>query len=176
MITLGLDMASKKSGYSLFYDKELVEYGLWEIPNAEEIDWRNRIIWMSNQLNNYINKHKIDKIFIEDVPLRLENPQTLKILSALQGAIISICTLNDIEIKFISVSKWRSDLGLFNGTKKGTEREELKKSSIDYANKTFGLNLVWKSKSSKFNQDDIADSINVAYSQIKNDRKTFGRR
>ena len=86
MITLGLDMASKKSGYSLFYDKELVEYGLWEIPNAEEIDWRNRIIWMSNQLNNYINKHKIDKIFIEDVPLRMENPQTLKILSALSIA------------------------------------------------------------------------------------------
>ena len=46
MITLGLDMSSKKSGYSLFDDKELKLYGLWEIP--EDItEWRDRIIWMS---------------------------------------------------------------------------------------------------------------------------------
>ncbi|MBQ0112308.1 MAG: hypothetical protein KBT03_04175 [Bacteroidales bacterium] len=175
MITLGLDMASKKSGYSLFDNKDLVEYGLWEIPNADEIDWRDRVVWMSNQLNNFIQTHKVDKIYIEDVPLRMENPQTLKILSALQGAVISVCTTNNIKAQFIGVSQWRSALGLFNGSRKGTEREELKKSSIDYANKTFGLNLVWKSKSSKFNQDDIADSINVAYSQLI-EKKNFGRR
>ena len=38
--------------------------------------------------------------------------------------------------------------------------------SIDYANKTFNINLVWKSNTSKFNEDDIADSLNIAWSQI----------
>ena len=33
-------------------------------------------------------------------------------------------------------------------------------------NNLFGLDLVYKSPSSKFNQDDIADSINIAWSQI----------
>ena len=36
----------------------------------------------------------------------------------------------------------------------------------DYVNDVFGIDLVYKSPSSKFNQDDIADSINVAWSQI----------
>ena len=51
----------------------------------------------------------------------------------------------------------------------------MKKSSVEYANKTFGLELAWKSKTSKFNQDDLADAINVAFSQII-DKKQFGRR
>ena len=38
--------------------------------------------------------------------------------------------------------------------------------SVDYVNNLFGLDLVYKSPSSKFNQDDIADSINIAWSQI----------
>ena len=38
--------------------------------------------------------------------------------------------------------------------------------SVDYVNQTFGLDLIYKSPTSKFNQDDIADSINIAWSQI----------
>ena len=174
MITLGLDMSSKKSGYSLFDDKELKLYGLWEIP--EDItEWRDRIIWMSQQLDVFVKTHKVDQVFVEDVPLSMANPLTLKVLSALQGMIISVCTINNLKVLFIGVSQWRSALGLFTGTRKGTTREEMKKSSVEYANKTFGLNLVWKSKSSKYNNDDISDAINVAYSQLI-ERKQFGRR
>ena len=174
MITLGLDMSSKKSGYSLFNDKELKLYGLWEIP--EDItEWRDRIVWMGRQLDSFAKEHKVDQVFVEDVPLSMANPQTLKILSALQGMIISVCTLNNLKVSFIGVSQWRSALGLFTGTRKGTTREEMKKSSVEYANNTFGLDLVWKSKTSKFNQDDLADAINVAFSQII-DKKQFGRR
>lgn len=174
MITLGLDMSSKKSGYSLFDDKELKLYGLWEIP--EDItEWRDRIIWMSQQLDVFVKTHKVDQVFVEDVPLSMANPLTLKVLSALQGMIISVCTINNLKVSFIGVSQWRSALGLFTGTRKGTTREEMKKSSVEYANKTFGLNLVWKSKSSKYNNDDISDAINVAYSQLI-ERKQFGRR
>ena len=43
----------------------------------------------------------------------------------------------------------------------------MKKSSIEYANKTFEINLKWVSPSSKKNEDDIADAINVCWSQIK---------
>ena len=96
MITLGLDMSSKKSGYSLFDDKELKEYGLWEIP--EDItEWRDRIIWMSQQLDVFVKTHKVDQVFVEDVPLSMANPLTLKVLSALQGMIISVCTINLLE-------------------------------------------------------------------------------
>lgn len=174
MVTLGLDMSSKSSGYSLFYDKELKLYGVWKIP--EDItEWRDRIVWMSNQLNKFVKEHKVDQVFVEDVPLSMANPQTIKILSALQGMIISVCAVNKLKVSFIGVSQWRSALGLFTGHRDGTTREAMKKSSIEYANKTFGLDLVWKSKSSKYNNDDQADAINIAYSQIT-EHKQFGRR
>lgn len=173
MITLGLDMSSKSSAYSIFNDKELIEYKLWKIPD-DITEWRDRILWMGKQLDACINSHSIDKIYCEDVPLIMANPQTLKILSALQGMVIGVVSSNDLEVEFVSVSKWRSDLGLFTGKQKDMGREEMKKSSIEYANKTFGLELIWKSPSSKFNQDDLSDSINVAWSQIN--KAKFGRK
>lgn len=164
--TLGLDMSSNSSAFSLFENRTLVEYGLWKIP--EDIkEWRNKILWMGEQLNDYISKHEIDRIYCEDVPLIMANPQTLKILSALQGMVLGVVSSNGMKVEFIGVSKWRSDIGLFTGDKKDMGREEMKKSSIEYSNNKFGLNLVWKSKSSKFNQDDISDAINVAWSQIQ---------
>ena len=51
-----------------------------------------------------------------------------------------------------------------------TDTTNLNKSTRDLQK-----NLIWKSKSSKKNQDDISDAICVAYSQIK-PRKTFGRK
>ena len=41
------------------------------------------------------------------------------------------------------------------------------------ANKEFNLSLVYKSPSSKFNEDDISDAILLGKSQI--DKKIFGK-
>jgi DeoR/GlpR family transcriptional regulator of sugar metabolism len=79
---------------------------------------------------------------------------------------MGVCVANNVKVTFISVSTWRSALGLFDKTQKGKERDEMKQKSIEMANKIFGLNLVYKSPSSKFNQEDEADAILVAYSQI----------
>lgn len=171
-MTLGLDMSSKSSAYSIFDGEKLVEYALWKIPD-DIIDWRERILWMGKQLNDCIRTHNIDKIYCEDVPLIMNNPQTLKILSALQGVIIGVVASNDLLVEFINVSKWRSDIGLFKGTRDKMGREEMKKSSIEYANETFGLKLIWKSPTSKFNMDDLSDAINVAWSQIHKKKTKF---
>lgn len=176
MIVLGLDMSSKSSAYSIFDGKELVEYALWKIPD-DITDWRERILWMGKRLDECIKMHKIDKIYCEDVPLIMNNPQTLKILSALQGVVLGVVASNDMEVEFISVSKWRSDIGLFKGSRDKMGREEMKKSSIEYANKTFELNLIWKSPTSKFNEDDLADSANIAWSQIApQEKKTINKK
>lgn len=176
MISLGLDMSSTKSGYGLFKDDKLIDYGVWAIPK-DIVDWRDRAFWMGDRLKEFIVTHKIDIIYIEDVPLIMKNPQTLKILAFLQGIIAGIVTAFNIKVKYIAVSKWRADLGLFTGKRKDTERELMKQSSIEYANKTFGLDLIWKSKTSKYNQDDIADAMNIAYSQIKpKNNNAFGRK
>ena len=65
-------------------------------------------------------------------------------------------------------NEWRSKVGLFDGKRESTKREEMKQKSIELVNKEFGLDLKWFSKSSKFNQDDISDSILIAYSYFIN--------
>lgn len=162
--TLGLDMSSNKSGYALFDDKKLITYGLWE--PKDKMEWRDRVIYMGEQLDDFLKHNEVNQVYCEDVPLMMKNPQTLKMLSALQGVLMGICVANNVKVTFISVSTWRSALGLFDKTQKGKERDEMKQKSIEMANKTFGLNLVYKSPSSKFNQEDEADAILVAYSQI----------
>ena len=190
-IVLGLDMSSHKSGYALFVNKELVDYGAWEMTNAQESDWRKRIAFMANCVGQYCVHHDVDVIYAEDVPPTLENSQTVKVLSALQGMLIAISILNDIEINFIPVKTWKQKIGInlasskannackkrikesfgkdatknLNKVKSWTKAWE-KKLSVDYANHVFGLDLIYKSPSSKFNNDDIADSINIAWSQI----------
>lgn len=190
-VVLGLDMSSHKSGYALFVNKELVDYGVWEITNAQESDWRKRIAFMANCVGQYCVHHDVDVIYAEDVPPTLENSQTVKVLSALQGMLIAISILNDIDINFIPVKTWKQKIGInlasskannackrrikesfgkdatknLNKVKSWTKAWE-KKLSVDYVNHVFGLDLIYKSPSSKFNNDDIADSINIAWSQI----------
>ena len=184
-------MSSHKSGYALFVNKELVDYGAWEMTNAQESDWRKRIAFMANCVGQYCVRHDVDVIYAEDVPPTLENSQTVKVLSALQGMLIAISILNDIDINFIPVKTWKQKIGInlasskannackkrikesfgkdatknLNKVKNWTKAWE-KKLSVDYVNHVFGLDLIYKSPSSKFNNDDIADSINIAWSQI----------
>ena len=191
MNILGLDMSSQKSGYALFKDKELIDYGMWELDSSKEHDWRTRIAFMANCVHKYCRSHFIDTIYVEDVPPILENTQTIKVLSALQGMLIAIATQHNIDIEFIPVKTWKQKIGInlvsskennackkrikenskadtqkkLNKVKGWTKAWE-KKMSVDYANNLFGLELVYKSPTSKFNQDDIADSINIAWSQI----------
>lgn len=191
MNVLGLDMSSQRSGYSLFKDKNLVDYGVWELDSNQEHDWRNRIAFMADCVHKYCRSNLIDVIYVEDVPPILENTQTVKVLSALQGMLIAIASQHDIDIEFVPVKTWKQRIGInlvsskenneckrrikerfgdksqkpLNKVKNWTKAWE-KKLSVDYVNDLFGLELVYKSPTSKFNQDDIADSINIAWSQI----------
>ena len=191
MNILGLDLSSQKSGYSLFVNENLVDYGVWEMTTHDEKDWRKRIAWMADCVGQYCIDNGVREIYVEDVPPMLENSQTIKVLSALQGMIIAIASLHDINVHFVPVKRWKTKIGInltaskenndckqrikeYFGkfatkplnTVKGWVKGWEKKLSVDYANHVFGLDLVYKSPSSKFNQDDIADSINIAWSQI----------
>lgn len=162
MIVMGLDASTSSTGWSIFDDKELKAYGLIK-PNGE--DWRERIVNQAPQLVEIISKYKPEKIYMEDVPLKSKFPKVLVQLGAVQGFIYGVTASLDVPVVFLGPSEWRSPMGLFDGTREGTKRDELKKKSIEKANKLFGLDLLWVSPKSKFNQDDEADAILIAYSQ-----------
>lgn len=193
MNILSLDMSSKKSGYALFTNGKLKDYGLWEIDTSNEQDWRKRVAFMANCVNKYCRGKAIDTIYVEDVPPITENMQTTKVLSALQGMLIAMAVQRDIDIEFVPVKAWKSGVGIniTNSKENNICKEHLKetygdgakpylsklkrltkayekKLSVEYANKLFDINLIYKSPTSKKNQDDIADAICIgAFSIFK---------
>lgn len=170
MILLGLDASSSSTGWSVFDNKGLAAYGIIK-PEGE--DWRERLVNQGDKLKEIIEKYRPNKIIMEDVPLKSGNSKVLVILGAVQGFIYGIAASYNIPVEFILPSEWRSPLGLYDGTREGTKRKELKRKSIEKANELFGLNLVWVSPSSKFNQDDVSDAILLCYSYIK--PRKFGK-
>lgn len=160
----GVDASTKSTGWSIFDGKELIGYGIIK-PDGK--DWRERIVNQAPKLIEIINKYHPEKIYMEDVPLKAQNPHVLVQLGAVQGFFYGVAASFDIPIEFLAPSQWRSPMGLFDGTREGTKRAEMKRKSVEKANELFGLNLIWKSPSSKFNEDDIADAVLVAYSQVK---------
>ena len=164
MIVCGIDASTRSTGFSIFKDKELIDYGMIK-PEGE--DWRERMTNQGPELIKILAKYHPDKIYMEDVPLKARNPKVLVQLGAVQGFFYGLAASFGIPIVFLNPSEWRSPMGLFDGTKEGTKRTEMKRKSIEKVNELFGLGLVWKSPSSVRNQDDIADAVLVAYSQIK---------
>ena len=169
-ITMGIDASTTSTGWSIFKGSELVAYG---IVQPEGTDWRDRLIHEGPQLAKIIQKYSPEKIYLEDVPLKSGNAKALVVLGAVQGFLCGLIAQYEIPIEFLLPSEWRSPLGLYDGTRDGTKRAELKHKSILKANELFGLDLVWKSPNSKYNQDDASDAILIAYSQVK--KRRFGR-
>ena len=121
------------------------------------------------QLKEIIEKYHPTQIIMEDVPLNGKGGlKILVVLGAVQGMILGLASSYGIPIKFVTPNEWRSKVGLFTGNRDDTKRDEMKKKSVEFVNQEFGLKLKWISKSSKFNEDDISDSILIAYSQILN--------
>lgn len=162
-IILSLDASTTSTGWAIFDKRGLSGYG---VIKPEGDDWRDRLLHQGNELKEVIEKFHPNKIMMEDVPLKSNNAKILVILGAVQGYILGIASSYGIPIKFVFPSEWRSPLNLYDGTRDGTKRKELKRKSIEKANEIFGLNLVWVSPSSKKNMDDISDAILLGYSQI----------
>lgn len=161
---MGIDASTTSTGWSIFDESNLIAYGAIK---PKGVNWRDRIINEGPELKKIIEKYRPEYIYMEDVPLKKGNVKTLMILGAVQGFIYGIISLFKIPVIFLNPSGWRSSIGLFDGTKEGRLREELKKKAIEKANKEFNLNLVWKSTSSKFNEDDQAEAILICYSQVR---------
>ena len=170
MIYLGLDASTTKTGYAIFDDDKLIEYG---VISSDKKDWRKRILVIAHELCKLIRNSKIEFIVVEDVPIIGGRVTSAKILGVVQGMVLTIASAMKVPIEFIPVTTWRSLMGLFDGTRKGVSREEMKRKSIELANKLFGLQLNWYSPSSTKNDDDISDAILIAYSYIKGKIKGF---
>lgn len=178
---LSLDASTTHIGWAIFEEDDLIDYGRI-IPN-EKLEWRARIQESSKSLIEIINKYKLSKIYAEDIPLMNKQMSTLVQLGCCQGLILTLSSAYNIPIEFVSVSTWRKNIGLFDGTEKGKERDEMKIKSIRKANELFNINLPLEftnngNFSPRKSNDDTADAILLYCStrdKYRIKQKSFGK-
>ena len=112
MYILGLDMSTQKTGYAIFENNKLIDYGCFEMLSTQEKDWRVRIKYMANQLGKLMGQYEFDKVYIEDVPPIINNSQTVKTLGALQGIVLGVTGVYTVPIEFIPVETWKNKLNI----------------------------------------------------------------
>lgn len=165
MIVMGIDASTTATGISIFDDAQLI-YHNTIYPEGK--NWRDRLFHQAPVLDKIIKRYKPIKACVEDVPLKASGGmKTLVILGAVQGMVYTMLAANNVQAIFVSPTKWRSELGLFDGTNEGKKRDILKEKAVKMVNDIFNLELKWYGPNSKKSQDDEAESILIAYSYIR---------
>ena len=168
MIVMGIDGSITSSGWSIFESDNCSRIASGRIcPTGN--NWREKIEKEWVLFSELFEKYRPKKIYMEDVPMK-DGKLTIMKLGAVQGMVICLASQYGSDVQFLLPSEWRSDLGLFDGTRQGTHRDILKKKAIEMANKLFGLNLLWIKEKSKKNEDDESEALLIAYSQIKKEK------
>lgn len=162
MILIGIDASTTSSGWSVFQNEKLIAHGCVK-PKSK--DWRDRIMEESVFFTELIQEYNPDTICAEAMPLKPGN-HTLETLGAVHGMLLCLCAKYKIKPMFLLPSKWRKVVGLYDGTREGLKREVLKEKAIIMANEIFGLKLKWYGPKSKKSEDDEAEALLIAYSQI----------
>ena len=169
---LGLDMATKKTGYGLLDEEaNLYDYGVIRTISEEP---RDRIREVYDAIEAIINKYNIEHMVFEDVPVTNHNNlKTGKDLCILQGAILSLCFKYNIEYSFYAPSSWRSLIGTYDGTRQGMKREIQKQRAVDRVNEIYNLGLIYSETETKtkHTDDDKAEAICIALAYLFEQRE-----
>lgn len=159
MKILSLDLSTKSTGYAIFNDGLLIDYGCIKAASTDVI---NRIYKIIKEINNILLKHPdIKKIIVEEVIPEngqdgVGNLRTHKVLMWLQAALEFLIhdNFSSILIEYLYPSEWRKVCGIQTG--RGIIRGKLKQADIAFVKKVYNIEV----------NDDIADAIGIGYSYI----------
>lgn len=123
---LGFDQASITSGWSIFDDNRLINYGSWSSHGSKSTE---RIAQTKAWVASMIEQHKPDIVYLEDIQLqKFEDGETAvltyKKLAHLQGVLKNYCFENGIPYDIVPPNTWKS----YNNIK-GKTRSDQKKSA-----------------------------------------------
>lgn len=102
---LALDAATITTGYAVYDNNVLVDYGIF---NANKrLDVHERIDTLRQWLEGRIEQWKPDFIGIEDIQLENGNVKSFKALANLQGVVVNTILNHNIDYKLILSEGWR---------------------------------------------------------------------
>ena len=155
MKILSLDLSTKSSGWAVFEEDKLIDYGCITSASTDLI---KRIHIMVDGIQEVIKKHDIKNIYVEEVRPETGNGnlQTHRALMYLQAGLEFLVhdNFSKVKIEYIYPSSWRAGCGIKNG--RGVKRIALKELDIQFVKDNYNIEV----------NDDIADAICIGHSQI----------
>ena len=136
MKILALDQSTRITGWAVFVDGALQEYGKFDAENAGA-DIGKRLTYIREKVKALIDKYDIQKILIEEIQLQNtvgNNVVTYKKLAYVQAVLIQMFDELKLPYEIIASSSWKSTLGI-----KGRARAEQKKNAQIYINTIYGI-------------------------------------
>lgn len=113
MNILGLDLSTKKTGWSLFNDGQLDSYG---VISCDHKDTRVRTLTIRDGIKNLIARHSIDRVVVEELKVGFgagtSNFNTVVTLAVLQGCVLGLCIDSGVEFITYDPSVWRRLTGI----------------------------------------------------------------
>lgn len=158
MRLLALDQASRTSGYAIFEDDKLIDFGTF---TYDDTDIGVRLHKIRNKVDSLICDNNIDKVVFEDIQLQgnvANNVQTFKTLAEVFGVIYELVTALNINHEAVLSSSWKSTLNI-----KGRTRPEQKKNAQNWVVDTYGVKP----------SQDASDAICIGAHALRHSGETF---
>lgn len=150
MKLLALDQSSRTSGYAIFTNENLTDYGYFSFTNS---DLGKRLERIREKIKTLVVENKIDKVILEDIQLENtvgNNVVTYKALAEVIGVITELLTEMNIKYDLISPNVWRKQLSIM-----GYRRSECKAKAQKYIKAHYGIEST----------EDVCDAICIGASQ-----------
>lgn len=158
MRLLALDQASRVSGWAVFEDGELYNYGKF---SATQTDVGDRLHYIRKEVLSLINKFDIDEVVFEDIQLQgnvANNVATFKALAEVFGVLHELFVELKLPRTAVLSTVWKSTLGI-----KGKDRAAQKRAAQEWVEKTYKV---------KPTQDEC-DAICIGAHYIKKKDEVF---
>jgi len=141
---LALDQSSRKTGYSIYDNKKLISYGVYETKANSPLE---RIVDLSDWVISMIRSWQPDEVGLEEVQQNLNTDMghdVFKLLAQVMGAVMLTTSRENVAIRTVLISKWRGHCGV-----KGNKRADQKRSAQLLVKQWYDISLT----------DDAADAI-----------------
>lgn len=149
MRILALDQATKITGYSVWDNGKLIQYGDLR-EKGSKVNERIRNLYFS--IEELIKQSKPDFVVLEDTQYRM-NMNAYKILCQFQGVIFALCFKLNLGFYVVGASIWKSTFGI-KSKKSADQKKETQQIVLDNYKISVG--------------EDTADSIGIGYWATKN--------
>ena len=134
---LALDQASKTTGWAIYKDGKLSDYGKFTF---EDEDFGKRLHKIRNQVIALIQQYEVSEAAIEDIQLQNSignNVVTYRALAEVRGVLEELFSELKIPYQVVFSGTWKSALKI-----KGAKSAEQKRAAQAYVLETYGIKAI----------------------------------